>query len=169
MAEEFNRDEDFMKWLTAYFANAGGWESEYSGNIKAMHDAWLAGRSGWKCFHCDKVFTDQKIAEEHFGVAEHSIAKCLTDRIAGRDRVSEELANWHAHKEALISVLISFVRDNPKWMLYDREQDPCGAHELLAWIENETWMGFNYPAFAAEAVAVSRDTPTKRLSHEHHH
>lgn len=31
---------------------------------------------GWRCFHCDEVFTDRQQAEDHFGSGEHCEAAC---------------------------------------------------------------------------------------------
>lgn len=40
---DFRSDADFMKWLAVYFKN-DDWQSEYSGDIRALHHAFCAGR-----------------------------------------------------------------------------------------------------------------------------
>jgi len=39
--DEFKSDAAFMAWLKGVFPE---WESEYSGHIRDMYDAWEAGR-----------------------------------------------------------------------------------------------------------------------------
>lgn len=124
-------------------------------------DTYPMPRHGWTCFHCGETFRTEFKARAHFGSTPEKITKCLRQRIAAKDRVSEELANWHRHKDELIAVLIAFTHANPKWQFLGAEQDPCGAHALLEWIQNETWLGFHYPNSTAEALAV--DSTTKPL------
>lgn len=126
-------------------------------------DTFPFPKHGFTCFHCGETFHTEKTARAHFGVTPDAITECLRERIAGRDRVREELANWHRHKPALTIVLRAFTRDNPKWQSEGRQQDPCGAHALLEWIENETWYGFEYPSTTADALAVEQEnTPCSR-------
>lgn len=34
----------------------------------------------WRCFHCDRVFTDPADAEEHFGSRQHDAPLCTADQ-----------------------------------------------------------------------------------------
>lgn len=38
-----------------------------------------AAETGWRCFHCDEVFTDKEDAERHFGTSEQQSAACEID------------------------------------------------------------------------------------------
>lgn len=40
-------------------------------------DAKASGVEGWRCFHCDEVFTDEHAARLHFGVDEGATPTCL--------------------------------------------------------------------------------------------
>lgn len=41
----------------------------------------------WRCFHCDEVFTDRSVAEDHFGLSEQQLPACVIKAGAERSLV----------------------------------------------------------------------------------
>lgn len=56
----------------------------------------------WRCFHCDELFTDRKLAEDHFGLVTLHPAACVdplrSDERAMRERAVSYERSW---REAL--------------------------------------------------------------------
>lgn len=53
--------------------------------------AWV---SGWRCFHCEEVFTDRQRAADHFGVDPAFDAACVQVLAEGERAIVEDRREW---------------------------------------------------------------------------
>lgn len=58
----------------------------------------------WRCFHCDEVFTDRSVAEDHFGLSEQQLPACVIKAGAERSLVRALRNAEQAASEAMFAL-----------------------------------------------------------------
>lgn len=89
----------------------------------------------WRCFHCDEVFTDRKLAADHFGDTENETPGCLIEQVEERGllmalrRAQRELSLFYQEDSPIERALHAI---DVKWMAKVREAEQQGYDKGLA-------------------------------------
>lgn len=89
--------------------------------------ATVSQAMGWRCFHCDEVFTDRAAAVEHFGCSEIETPACKLNAMEGGllglvRRQAEQIDAYHREDTASYREFYSLGADHAQALRREEEK-----------------------------------------------
>lgn len=105
----FEEDEEFMSWLVPYFGSAGDWESEYTGTIVGMYDAFCAGR---------------QLIREGMTKSDPTFDQQVQLQVAHISNIAKDNAYWHRQQFRVTSDRYHLGQWKAYWRVYRKLTTP---------------------------------------------